>query len=78
MLDGDGDGRFALEGQVAREHLVHDDAERVNVAARVDMTALGLLRRDVVDGTQRFLRQGVLRRLETRDAEVGDLDAAVF
>ena len=31
MLQGDADGRFAREGQLAREHFIENDAEGIDV-----------------------------------------------
>jgi hypothetical protein len=42
--------RRALERDLPREHLVHDDAERVDVRALVDVAALDLLGRHVLRG----------------------------
>ena len=43
VLGGDGHRRVAREGGTADGHFVEDDAERVDVAARVHPLALGLL-----------------------------------
>ena len=78
VLDGDGDGRLAVIGRAAREHLIHDDAEGIEIGPVVHPRALGLLRRDIVHGAERLARQRALCRGDARDAEVGDLDAAVL
>ena len=75
-----GDGRLAvaLERRAAAEHLVEDDAEAVDVGARVDRLALDLLGREVLgraDHEARLGEVGALGRLG--DAEVGDLHPAV-
>ena len=78
VLDGDGDRRVAVIRRAARQHLVHDDAEGIQVRAAVDLRALGLLGRDIVDGAEGFARERILRRRDAGDAEIGDLDAAVL
>ena len=47
---GDGHGVATAERRLARHHLVHHDAERVEVAARVGVGALRLLGREVGGG----------------------------
>ena len=47
LLVGDADRVLAGERRPAGDHLVHHDAERVEVAARVGLGALGLLGREV-------------------------------
>ena len=61
----DRDGRAALERHPARHHLVHHDAEREEVAARVDGLAEQLLRRHVRQRSEShpFARQLRLRSL---------------
>ena len=78
VLDGDLADAAALIGLVAGEHLVHHDAEGVQIAARVGALAAGLLRRDIVDRADRLplvLDDLVFQR---GDAEVGHLDGAVL
>ena len=69
------------EGQYARQHLVEDDAERVEIAAGVDRAVHppGLFRRHIGERARDHLRR--CRRLvlagQTRgDAEAGQPDAA--
>ena len=74
----DGGGAVALPRPDAGEHLVQDDAERVDVRRRGRRLAAGLFRAEVVDGPhgrpgQRQLRLGD----RPGDAEVGDLHLAV-
>ena len=80
VLDGDLREGVAGVRQAARQHLVHDDAEGVDVAAGVDGLAACLLGGDVMDAAQPLL--GVLPALdavlELGDAEVGDLRGAVL
>ena len=78
MLDRDGDRRLAVIGRTPGQHLIHHDAERINVAAIVDHRALGLLRRDIMHRAERLARERVLRCADPGDAEVRDLDAAVL
>ena len=78
VLNGDRNGRIAVIRRAARQHFVHDDAERIEVGAAVDLRALGLLGRDIVDGAERLAREGVLCGGDAGNAEVRDLDAAVL
>ena len=67
-------------GTRAGEHLPEHDAERVDVGRRRDGAAARLLRREVLAGPddRSRLRHAVLDVERARDAEVGDLDAAVL
>ena len=47
LLVGDADRVLAGEGRFAGDHLVHHDAERVQIAAWVGLGALGLLGREI-------------------------------
>ena len=68
----------AMEGDVAGEHLVEDDAERVDVGALVDVLAHRLLGGDVVGGAEHPAGRGHPLLLERAgDAEVGHLRAPV-
>ena len=77
VLDRDGNGAVALKGQPVGQKLIEDDAGAVNVRARIDAVALCLLRRNIVDGAQRFLRERLRRVGKTGDAEVSHLNASV-
>ncbi len=48
LLQRDGEGRVALERLLARDHLVDDHAERVDVGRRRDLPPLDLLGRHVI------------------------------
>ena len=81
LLVGDRDGVLACERWPARDHLVHHDSQRVEVAARVGLGSLGLLGREVRGRTHHgtglgevVLGAGVHR---AGDSEVGDLHLAV-
>ena len=79
VLVGDGDRRLAAERRPAGEQLVEHDARRVDVGARVDRLALGLLGREVRGGAEDGRRLGDRRgrvRHRAGDAEVHDLDLA--
>ncbi len=68
-----------VEGDVAGEHLVEDDAERVDVRLAVDGVAEGLLRGDVVRRAEDAAVSGeALLVQRARDAEVGDLGHALL
>ena len=71
----DDHGRRALvvERKTAAERLEGDDAERVEVAASVDLVAGDLLGAHVVDGAEHLSRHRERRGLgDAGDAEVGD------
>ena len=78
LLERDGDGRLGVERHAAGQHLVEDDPDRVQVRAGVDGLALRLLGRQVLRGAHHRARLGHVRRAGARDAEVGDLDAALL
>ncbi len=70
---------LALERDVAHEHLVEHDPERVEIAGRADALAERLLGADVVGGAEHAPVGGEAVLLEgARDAEVGHLRAAVL
>ncbi len=73
--------REAAHGELAREHLVEDDAQRVEIRPVIDRArALQLLGRHVVDRAHHVVgaRQGVpaCPGTELREAEIGDAHAA--
>ena len=79
VLHRDGDLVLALERDVAGEHLVEDDAERVEVALPGDGVAERLLGRDVVGRAEHAPVGGQAVLVErARDAEVGDLGRALL
>jgi hypothetical protein len=73
VLHRDLDRRVARERHVAGEHLVEDDADRVEIGGSGHLRAASLLRREVVGGAHDRAGLGHLRRAGARDAEVGDL-----
>ena len=77
MLNSHRDRRIPLKGQPTGEHLIEHHAGRVDIGPGVSTVAPSLLRRDIVDGAQCLLGQGLGRVLQTRDAEVGHLHTAV-
>jgi len=60
MLDGNGHRRITVIRRAARQHFVHDNAEGIEVGTAVNLRTLGLLGRDIVDGAERFTREGIL------------------
>ena len=77
VLHGDGDRRVGLEGHLAREHLVEDDAEGVEVARGADLAAHRLLRRHVPRRAEHRARPGDhIRRRGPGYAEIGDFHVA--
>ena len=78
MLDGYRDRGVPLKGQASGDHLIQDHAGGIQVGTGVDVTAPGLLRRDVVHRTQGLLGQGAVPPGgHPGDAEVGHLHTAV-
>ena len=81
LLVGNADRILASERRPSGNHLVHHDAKRIEVAARVRLSTLGLLRRKV--GRRPHNRAGLRevglgRSVEgAGDSEVGDLHLAV-
>lgn len=80
--DEDGPGVLQVEGWRSGRDLVEHAAERVQVAAPVDVFAADLLGRHVVRGAHRDAGAGETSRepdvvAEARDAEVADLHRAV-
>src|SRR5690606_36118578 len=74
----DRDDRIAAERALAREHLVEDHAETVEIAALIDRRAFGLLRADVVRRAAHLAdvrEMAVVHRL--CEAEVDQHDASV-
>src|SRR5665213_1852294 len=73
------DRRVTNERRATGEHLVEDDAERVDIAATVDRSTLGLFGREVRRGShdRTFFGQLVFDRHRLGDAEVGDLYLAI-
>ena len=77
VLDGDLADGLALVGLFGREHLVHHDAERVDVAAGVGKLSPRLLGRDIVDGADGLAVILVDLVFQGRDAEILHLHGAV-
>ena len=78
MLHGHGDLVLAVERHIPGEHLVEDDAERVDVRLAVDVVAERLLGRDVVGRAEHAAVGGQPVLVERAgDAEVGDLGRAL-
>ncbi len=73
VLHGDLDRRVARERHLAGEHLVENDAGRVEVGRRGHRRPARLLRREVLRGAHDRAGLGHLRGALARDAEVGHL-----
>ena len=71
------DRRLAVEGRLSRQELVEDDAERVEIRARIDLAAARLLGREVLRRPHDRARLGHLARPGARDPEVRHLHAAL-
>ena len=75
VLHDDGDGRVGVEGDAPGQHLVEDDAEGVEVSARVARLALPLFGGHVGGRARDRARHREARAAEDeRDAEVGEHD----
>ena len=68
----------AVERQLAGEHFIHDDAERIDVAPSVHREAACLLRRDIMHRADRFIFNIRYFGLEVGNTEIRNLDYAVF
>ena len=78
VLHRDPDLGLGLERDIAGQHLVEDDAERVDVGPRVGLLAHRLLGGDVVGGAEHPTGSGQAVDLERAgDSEVGDLGPPV-
>src|SRR5262249_31735710 len=77
------DGIRGLEWRVAHQKLVHEDAERVDVRARIDAVAADLLGRHGVRSSESGARRREAPRVgvalqKLRDSEVEQLDDALI
>ena len=77
MLVGDRHRRLAHVGLLAREHLVHHDADRVDVAAGVGDTARDEFGGEVRDRSEERLPGRGVRARGPGEPEVAELDAPV-
>ena len=77
LLQRHGDRGVALERNPAREGLVQQDADRVDVGGRGDREALRLLGREVLRGAEHRAGLGDLRGAGAGDPEVGHPGAAL-
>ena len=65
--------QWSVEGELSAQHRVARDAQRVDIAPRVDTLAAHLLGAEVIDGPEHLAGGREGRRLaHARDAEVGD------
>ena len=78
VLDRHRHGRFSVIGRPAGHHLVHHNAQRVQIAAVIHPAALGLLGGNVMHAAQRFSGQSVALGHNAGNAEVRHLHRAVF
>ncbi len=78
LLEGDRDGRLALERHDAGEQLVEDHADRVEVGRGADGVALRLLGREVLGGAHDRARERHVGGARAGDAEVGDARASLL
>ena len=70
-------GRFAVIGHFTCEHLIHDHAERIYIAARIRGLTSGLLGGDIVYGAHCLITALLLSALKRSYAKVGNLYSAV-
>lgn len=57
MLEDDGDGCIRREGELARNHFIKHNAERIYIASRVYLAAACLLGGYVIDSTDGFVNK---------------------
>ena len=78
LLDGHRNRTVRLKRELARKHLIHHHAHRVNVGGGVGRHSLGLLRADVMHRADGLIPQGIVFRLgEAGNAEIHQLDLTV-
>ena len=78
LHDRNRDRAAAIERQMAGEHLIQHNADRINIGARIGMVALGLFRADIMHRTDCLVTDCLaLRAGKTRDAKVHHLDRTV-
>ena len=77
VLYGDLSYRVALVGLVPREHFIHDDAQRIHIAARIRAFTARLLGRDIMYRPYGLTVILVYLVFKRGNAEVRDLDRAV-
>jgi hypothetical protein len=77
VLVDDGPRRVGAEGQVAAEHAVEDNAQRIDVGPAVHRLPLGLLGRGIVGRADKTGQGEVRRRLGAGDPKVQHADGAV-
>ena len=77
MLERHGNRGFTIEGHGAREHFIHHNAHRIQIALFIRHLAPRLLRREVVHaahGAAVGIQLGGLGGLQAGNAEIGNLD----
>ena len=79
LLDGNLHHVVSVKGQMTREHLVHHDANRVDVAGAVGLIPFCLLRADIMHTAHRLAGQHlIICPGNTSDAEVHHAQLAVI
>ncbi len=79
VFEQDGERRVGVEGGVAGQHFVEDDAERVDVGAGVARAFESLLGGHVVEGAHQRAGNGVLRYADDLgDSEIGENGLPAF
>ena len=78
MLNGHSHGRLAVIRRPACHHLVHHDAQGIQVGPVVHPAALGLLGRNIVNAAQGFLGQCIALAHDPGNAKVGDFHGTIF
>ena len=79
VLQSDLLGRVGVKRKRMREHLVHDNAERIQIASCISLQTARLLGSDIMHRSHCGLRPlGAVSVFKRSDAEICDFDDAVF
>ena len=78
VFDGNLTNTVPLIGLFAGEHLIHHNAQRIDVAAGIGQFAPGLLRRNVMNGADGLAVLLMHLIFQGGNAEIADLDGAVL
>ena len=78
MLDGNPHRRLSIVRHPSGNHLIHHNAQRVDIGTVIHSASLGLLGRNVVNRTQRFFGQRIALGHDPGNAKVSHLYRAVL
>ena len=78
LHERDGDGILRLERELARKHLIHNDADGIDISSVVGGVSPRLLGAYIMDGAYGTVGHGLgIAVAEAGDAEIRHLDVAV-